>query len=429
MKASKLLFCLFLILITGFTSCSSDEENHIVETELPNNQLSDVISKDELPGLTKSFINKYLPDHQIIKIEDLKPEVTDLNKYKITFSDDLTIIFNNVGYWWRAESKTKLPASLIEAFDKEEIEALKTKYPNPELKAIYNDTEFRRKVTLADNTSLALYTDFTEANAVKVIVATDLTEKQETVPQKIKNFIETYYSEMNIEYIIYATESNGREIYKISLQQKTNIRTDVITKLSAKISFDKNGDWYSITNQNYPISGNLYSTFPQNIKDVMAKQYPNTPVFEAIKYDAYYQLRISNTLSVLVDTESTGYLFRMDVVQEFIKKHFDSDTFPEIKFSTSHQNPVIYNGEINIAGYYIEMEANIEGIWQMLKVENKPMPLSIFDTLPEGIKTTLESKKLLEKVKKITKETNRGYSVEADNSVFKFDRNGSLLSS
>lgn len=56
------------------------------------------------------------------------------------------------------------------------------------------------------------------------------------------------------------------------------------------------------------------------------------------------------------------------------------------------------------------------------------MPLSIFDTLPTGIKTVLTNKQIIEQTKKITKEANGGYSVEAANAVFKFSSNGDLVS-
>ncbi|PXV69051.1 putative PepSY-like beta-lactamase-inhibitor [Dysgonomonas alginatilytica] len=413
MKTPKLLYLILAVLISGFTACSSDDEGN-------------TISINELPDETRSFINTYLPDHQTVKIEDLKPQGTDLDKYKVTFSNDFTIIFNTEGYWICAESESKLPESLIEALDYIELKALKAKYANLEIKGIYNNTPFRRKIVLADNTPLFLYYD---SNAIAV--ASDLTEDLESVPQKIKDFIARYYSDMYAEYIIHATESNSNEVYKVSLQKKVSTKMSVAPKLSAQIEFDKNGDWNLISNVNFNISEDIWATFPQHIIDKWAKDYPNTPIIEVRRDIMAYHLRINSSYMVIIDAESDTQPFRADVVQEFIYTHFVPNTTSFLNMSITknqYSNPRTRKCKIDVAGYNIEIDAYIDGSWQTLQVEKKPMPLSIFDTLPIGIKTVLTEKQITQQTKKITKETDGGYSVEAANTVYKFDSNGNLLS-
>ncbi|MBD8346356.1 PepSY-like domain-containing protein [Dysgonomonas sp. HGC4] len=410
MKTSKLLYLLVVVLILGFTACSSDDE-------------SNTISVNELPDVARSFINTHLPDYQTVKVEDMKPQGLDPDKYKVTFSNDLTIVFNTEGYWRGIKSENKLPASLIEILDQEEIAALKAKYANLEIKGIYNNISFRRKVVLADNTPLFLYSD-----SNTIIVASDLTENLESVPQKIKDFIERYYSNMYAEYIIHATERNG-EVYKVSLLQKASTRTSIAPQFSAKIEFDKNADWNVISNEHFIISEDIWATFPQHIIEKWAKDYPNTSITEVRRDMETYQFKIDNSHYVIVDAEP-AQTFRADAIQEFIYTHFASNS-PSLSMSFSrnqYSSPRTYKCKIDVSGYYIEMDAFIDGSWQTLQVENKPMPLSVFDTLPIGIKTVLTNKQIIEQTKKITKETNGEYSVEVANAIFKFSSNGDLLS-
>ncbi|MDR2953581.1 MAG: PepSY-like domain-containing protein [Prevotella sp.] len=432
MKAIN-LFPVSVLSILLLLSCNNNDDNYL--------------DKEDLPLLTKSFIDRYLPNHKILKIEDLNPQGKELDKYKVTFSDDLTIVFNELGYWWRTESCTKLPESLFEAIPADEFNALKEKYPDLEIKAIYNDVSFTTeelykdvpflcRLKLTDDTDVFLY----PVGGNKVTVGINLNEQEDKIPLNVKEFVNQYYKGKKIDLLLHAEEHSGQEVYKIYLSEPEN----TLNKESAKpekfkglVVLDKNGEWLRLSHpdREYPIPEELYETLTAYAKAYIAEHYSDNTVYEIIRQEGWYDIRIDKWKYLSVSYEKAP-MFRLDVIQKFVWKHFNSEYLNQRFTIESHIQDKVKRYYTTIEIYdpaqqtiCIGMESFIDGEWLVLETRNTSIPESVFDTLPAGIKTWLKDNSVLAIVNKITKTDDGNYIIIGfrNNTAIKFDKNGNQV--
>lgn len=434
MRTLRTTHYLLLVLFFFGLSCSDDDNN---------------LEEKNLPVMTQSFIERYLPNHEIITIKDMKPQGEELDKYLVTFSDGLTIVFNELGYWWRVESKSQVPESLLEALDSEELDALKAKYPNLKIKNIYNnfdvansiyqDVPFHRRLVLTDDTEIFLYS-YLGIN--KMIVGVNLKSNADKIPSKIKNFLNEYYENPEIDLLLHAIEDEGQEVYKVyfspsenELQTKESLKPQ-LPKIRGLAVFDKDNEWQRIyhSDEMYPIPEKLMGTLSTYAKDYLKKEYPDAVIYEAIKLEGYYQFRIESSKYIIVDYEKAP-TFRLDVIQEFIWEHFypkQTNLKISVRKSISGQTKRYYvtveKNDNDNQNNIIKIESFADGLWQTLETPDSFIPESVIDTLPKGIKDRINEKGELKGVFKIIRNEDGGFYILTKNGWFYFDKDGKLIS-
>lgn len=430
MKNNLLIYYLFLLLFAFCTSCSDNNEN---------------LKEENLPVITKSFIERYLPDHEILKIEDMKPQGEELDKYLVSFSDGLTIVFNKLGYWWRVESESQVPESLLEAIDAKELEALKNKYPDLKVKCIYNDffahellysdAYFHRRMVLADDTEVFLYS-YPGRNTINVGV--HIKGQPDKIPSEIKSFFDEYYENAEIDLLLHAIEDESEEVYKVYFTPsneslaKESSATDR-PKINGLIVFDSKGEWLSAKHPSvaYPITEKLFESLSSYAKEYMSKNYPDAAIYEITKIDEHYQFRFDESKHTLVRCNENP-LFRLDLIQGFIWEHFNPNYIDEnIKAERRIQDKskrYYITVEINdVQKRIVYMETLADGIWLYLETPGSYIPESVIDTLPKGIKDWINKKGIQKEVVKIIKKDDGGFSLFVRNTMLVFDKNGELV--
>lgn len=398
MKTRYVQSIILIFIIAGFFACEADDGK--------------TITKRDLPDLTRSFIEFNLSEYKILNIKDLKPSGDELEKYEVTFSNNLVIVFNILGYWWKIDSQEELPEKLQNLLVTDEIAAFKESYPEAVMTGLYN-VDYGKKIKLSDGTMLAVYTDYNS-----VVVGEDLTRVPEMLPDKINLFMDTYYYGLDPKYAIHAN-INGKEMYKICSSMKAD-------KSLFYFYFDKDGNWHSVECSRHAVPNELYQTLPQAVREYMEKEYKNASVYGIARYDTYYQLNLANNKYVLVDSEQGESIIPTDVVLHFIKTHFSEDNNLSMNITMDREPDFIsYHFAIHVDGFEIDMHTDVNGVWHTLTVLGKPIPQSIFDTLPLGIKTYIAQLPDA-RVSGIKKEAGK-YLVRVGNVTFLFDSEGNKI--
>ncbi len=403
MNTTKLLLTLFFSVFL-FSSCSNDDDESIDSTSLPDN--------------ATAFIEQNLPGYKILKVEDLKPKDGDVNKYKVSLDKGLSVIFTEWGLCVEAENETKLPESVINNLLADEIETLRAKYPTLEIKQIlnngwggdfYQDVANRKKIVLADDTEVLLYT-YLGIN--KTNIGINVKNSDSEISAKIKKFVDEYYTNVQVGLLFHVVESDGQEVYKAYLIPSGSVQTrasDRLPDFSGLLVFDSNGEWKEICHiSSYPISEKIFGTLMTDYaKKEFESRYPNTSFYEIRKHEDSYTIRLSNILSTVISYEPAP-VFQLDVIVDFINTNFGSSA-----------NGREYSSEIQISGsnrkYYttvildkskpqlVKMESFADGVWLSLETTDMFIPQTIVQTLPTEIKIKLENDGLLDSVTKITR--------------------------
>ena len=89
----------------------------------------DRIEQKELPNLAQAYLKTYLPKSQILQVENVKSTKDGQEKYKVTLSKQITVLFNESGNWLQVEGESTLPQSILNSLDEEELIALKANNP------------------------------------------------------------------------------------------------------------------------------------------------------------------------------------------------------------------------------------------------------------------------------------------------------------
>lgn len=423
MNTPKFLITLFFSIFL-FSACSDDDDNSINSNSLPNT--------------ATAFIEQVLPGYKILKVEDLKPKEGDINKYKVSLDKDLIVVFTEMGICVEAENETKLPESLINYLLADEIAALKIKYPTLEIKQIlnnswggdfYQDVVNRKKVVLADNTEVLLYT-YLGIN--KTNIGVDVKNSQSETSAKIKKFVDEYYTNVQVGLLLHAVESDGREVYKAYLTPSGTVQvrtSDRLPDFSGLLVFDSNGEWTEIRHiASYPISEKIFGALITDYaKKAFESRYPNTSFYEISKHDDSYTIRLSNILSTVISYEAAP-VFQLDVIVDFINTHFGSSTNGReysSEFKPSGYNKKYYTTVILDASklQVVKMESFADGVWLSLETENIFIPQTIVQTLPTEIKIKLENDGLLDSVTKITRAADgSSFVVKAGNKEYVYPK-------
>lgn len=104
MKKNILYSLTFIIMIVSLISCSSERENEI----------ENLISYEELPLISQSFLEKYFGGKESIeKIE--KENQNGITIYEVDLKNGYEIVFNSSGYWQEiyAPNGETIPMSIL----------------------------------------------------------------------------------------------------------------------------------------------------------------------------------------------------------------------------------------------------------------------------------------------------------------------------
>ena len=95
MKKNYFRILVFLLLLSGsmtIISCSDDIKNEVDIT----------ITINDLPAAARSFLNKYFPDYEIVKIT--KEIESDITVYEVDLQEGYEVVFNEDGDWTQVEA-------------------------------------------------------------------------------------------------------------------------------------------------------------------------------------------------------------------------------------------------------------------------------------------------------------------------------------
>ncbi|MCH5241115.1 MAG: PepSY-like domain-containing protein [Muribaculaceae bacterium] len=134
----KILSSLFLLaFFIPLVSCSDDDQNEVETT----------ITVKDLPADAQSFLKKYFPDYEIVKItKDVEDNIT---LYEVDLQDGYEVVFNGNGEWTQVEApygKT-IPTGFI---PEQVMSTLNDRFPYYGINEI-NTTGQGYKVELSDN--------------------------------------------------------------------------------------------------------------------------------------------------------------------------------------------------------------------------------------------------------------------------------------
>ena len=85
-KTPRGLLLIFFVLF--FMACSDSDDR---------------IEQKELPNLAQAYLKTYLPKSQIFQVENVKSTKDGQEKYKVTLSKQITVLFNESGNWLQVE--------------------------------------------------------------------------------------------------------------------------------------------------------------------------------------------------------------------------------------------------------------------------------------------------------------------------------------
>ena len=132
-----LTFLLLFAASFSCVSCSDDDQN----------EMETVITLNDLPSAAKSFLNKYFPNYEIVKItKDIEDDITI---YEVDLQDGYEVVFNAEGEWTQVEApygKT-IPTGFI---PQQVLDTLNQRFAGYGINEI-NSTGQGYKVELSDN--------------------------------------------------------------------------------------------------------------------------------------------------------------------------------------------------------------------------------------------------------------------------------------
>ena len=132
-----LTFLLLFAASLACVSCSDDDQN----------EMETVVTLNDLPSAAKSFLNKYFPNYEIVKItKDIEDDITI---YEVDLQDGYEVVFNAEGEWTQVEApygKT-IPTGFI---PQQVLDTLNQRFAGYGINEI-NSTGQGYKVELSDN--------------------------------------------------------------------------------------------------------------------------------------------------------------------------------------------------------------------------------------------------------------------------------------
>lgn len=399
-KTPRGLLLIFFVLF--FMACSDSDDR---------------IEQKELPNLAQAYLKTYLPKSQILQVENVKSTKDGQEKYKVTLSKQITVLFDESGNWLQVEGESTLPQSILNSLDEEELIALKANYPALDFIKISNTSlyRFRREVTLLDHTQLVLY-----YKLGTIYIATSL--KENKVPSFLYDFIEAYYNNVAIEYIL-QVEEEGEKVFKVYMTTETKSKEHSAIDDQVELVFNQEGEWLSVEHNKTAIPQKLYQTISDYAQEYMAEKYSSLIINSIVKQDEYYGFGVfTNDIrqTIFVSKEASP-VFRFDVVQRFIWEHFNPNYQSSSTTIRRDKTKRYYiTHQIKSEEGFIKLEANINGDWVVLETIDRFIPLSVLETLPKEVKELLDSKALSQWVDKIVKSENGAISIYAKDEKYVF---------
>lgn len=240
----KILLGLLALMTMGFTACSSDDNS---------NDSAKVISYDELPSSSKTFLNEVFPSAELGKV--VVRENNYYNSfYKVSMVHDhsrLDIDFDKQGNWTEIESRdgSALPQDFLNREVGKINEHVQLTFPDSYILEIEKE---RRTYEVKLNSSLEIIYD-AQQNYIGLDIDQD--DKKDIID--VKELPETVTVFLAQEFpnstVILAKRNNLREI-KVYLSS------------SHKVEFDRQGQWKEV-------DGTVQSEVPSSLLPVKAQTY------------------------------------------------------------------------------------------------------------------------------------------------------------
>lgn len=108
----------------------------------------------------------------------------------------------------------------------------------------------------------------------------------EELPGKAQLFIQTYFNQHKVLYVIKEAEEYFTHSFEVLLEDKV------------KIEFRKNGDWKEVDGKKKPIPTDF---IPKKIMNYLNRSFPNNEVVKIEKGKRKYEVKITNGLELEFD--------------------------------------------------------------------------------------------------------------------------------
>lgn len=385
---------LFFFCIMLFAGCAKDDK------------MSEQIELSQLPGDASVFLKTFFPDQYPQKIE--KTKTTDAEneyQYNVLFADNVTIIFDSTGSWQSIISADKeLPNQIISRLVLDDIkEYVQNHFGNTPITGIAKSC-YGLAITLQNNNKLAFQTYQSQFIGYELNV-----DEYNSLPNQISNSLSSHFPQVAYHCVIKSMPENSNEVnYMIRLKNKV------------KIIFDSENNWTEIYSPDLLIPESVIQSLPEKVKEKL-KDYPNAEITEIIRIGTQYTIRVSDTLSIVIDPEQKPVVTDTQIIMDLVKKYFGDASHIKISipYDITIYSITLPNGfDLKLNEFYNLLEVNGHG---------NPLPETFKASFPPEINQYIKalSDAQITKVKYI----DNGYLIVLTNGKeLKFANNGTFIS-
>lgn len=115
------------------------------------------------------------------------------------------------------------------------------------------------------------------------------------LPKQAQAFLKTYGKGMTVSYVKKEDEIFSRTTYEVKMND------------GSEVEFDKHGNWKEM---DFKLNAVPHALIPQNIRNYVAKSFPNNKIVKLARKSTKYEVELSNGLDLEFD--KNGKFLRID---------------------------------------------------------------------------------------------------------------------
>lgn len=379
------------ILTFSLASCLDDNKDNYIK-------------HDELPEAAQSFLSKYLPDNKFISV---RKDGYGVSLYAVQLEKDIEVTFSSDGTWWYIQSENGLPETVKTLLSENSQKELNTKYSSSKVTALSNNENGELIVALNNNKK------FYDINAHEGYVLAEILDEegQNTMPEKIKEFIDKYLIGVHPDVLVF-TGFRGK-IHRIKI-------LDLLI-----VDFYQNGEWFYMkeTGTWKVLPHLLIKVLPENILKTLDEKEPNAisalTSITRFNNNKLYGFGLSNKSYVVINSGNKVIEPPLEKAKELIRKGFNPQNELKYEIRSNTGSPYFLRYAFIATGQGVislvtDIDGNLRniGAGAITDVPEKtvPLPKAVLEMLPGAILIYLETAYPGKNILQIT----HSYSVEQD---------------
>ncbi|MDO4790109.1 MAG: PepSY-like domain-containing protein [Porphyromonas sp.] len=444
-RIGAVIFTMTLGTTLVLSSCS---KNNDVQPEIVVGQES----TERLPESASQFVAAYFNGYTVDEVvkRDHENESGALyagvlkKKNNAIITDNVKIEFDRNGQWIEIESLIDgrpIPRNLLSLLPASIVAYVDANYPNIGLQEIERKA-YGFKVELVNDKELLFDKngDLLNDNSS----GTNPDHGQGDAGNTIEKFVETHFPTYKIVYI--KTErKNG------ALQKKVYLKEGYFK--SYKVVFDEQNNWIEVEGDDdyyLPVPESVMRLVPAGISEYVKRNYPRTFVVELKKRAFGFEVELANDVEIRFDKNGSRIGAGNNpgnnnpdngndtpiadnglphAANDFLRAHFPNVRIREIEKKRPSNNPYAKVYEVELVNG-VEVDFNNSGEWVSVDGDERALPKSFVDTLPDGIRDYIKSRFARAYISAVDKRQN-GYKVEiihrGDDLDLYFDNNGRFI--